>query len=541
MLDVRRSCCLGNLLCLQLLVAAACAQPMAAAPASAASAPTRLAPPGSAAVRYASAIPSGPVVSGEHPEPVERAMSRASASRGQRLQGDPRLARLATWAAGQLRAGKLPPQAALDWAARHLGLIEPTPHFVLLGGSEQLAVAEGFEDRLGAALVNQAYSHWGGAALESAGSLTYVAVLSFRFLELDPLPREVTKGSSIALSGKLTHGYVAPSLAVTRPDGAVVRGEPGSGVRYAFRVPTDTQGVYQVELFGEGPRGIAPVANFPVYVGVSPRGSLEVAGADDEPPVRDLQAAAERLLGLANQERARVGVAPLVMDARLSAVADAHVGDMLEHHFVGHTSPTTGTPGQRIARAGIRSGVVLENIGRGSSLSEVHTGLMDSPGHRGSLLHPLATHVGIAVRRVDEVASDYLVTQVFIRVNPELASDAPQQLLAAINRVREQSHRSPLHADAYLSEVAARAARRCFDGSANDSSRLDRVHAELAHGPQSRGVQGLSMILGNSLEDLAQLEVLRAPDAQRIGLGVFQGDRPDAMPDALCAVFVLAH
>jgi uncharacterized protein YkwD len=194
--------------------------------------------------------------------------------------------------------------------------------------------------------------------------------------------------------------------------------------------------------------------------------------------------------------------------------------------------------------------LVLENIGRGASLNEVHAGLMDSPGHRGALLHPLATHVGIAVRQVREAAEagspqlqaarDYLVTQLFIRVTPKLSSDAPAQLLAAINHIREQARRKPLRADAYLSDVAARAAQRCFDVPAGDSL-LDRVHAELAHDAQSRGLQAVTMVLGNSLDDLAQLDVLRAPDTQRIGLGVFQGDRPDALPNALCAVFLLAR
>jgi len=524
-------------------VLGACSQPMAAASHSAPSTATQLAAPGVAAEAYTSLIPSGPVVSGEEPGPVERALARASMSSHQQLTGDPRLARLASWAAGQLTSGaKLPPQAALDWAARHLGLIEPSPHFVLLAGSDQAAVATGFEDRLRASLSQQAYSHWGGAALERHGLVIYAAALSFRFLEQGAVPREMPLGSSIALSGKLTHGYVTPLLAVTRPDGAVTRGDPGVGATYKFRVPTDARGVYRVELFGEGPRGIAPIANFPVYVGSSPQNSIEVSAAGDEPPVRDMRVAAQRLLELANAERARVGLTPLVMDARLAAVADAHVADMLAHHYVAHTSETTGTPAQRVERAGIRSGMVLENIGRATSLSDVHAGLMDSPGHRGALLSPLATHVGIAVRRVDETAaSDYLVTQVFIRVTPELASDAPSQLLASINRVREKAERRPLRADAALSDIAAKAARRCFGGAASDSSLLDGVHADLQRASQSRGVQSVSMILGESLDDLAQLEALRAADAQRIGLGVFQGDRPDALPNTLCAVFVLAR
>ena len=74
---------------------------------------------------------------------------------------------------------------------------------------------------------------------------------------------------------------------------------------------------------------------------------------------------------------------------------------MLVNHFTAHISPRTGSPADRVAKAGIAVGRLLENIGSSSSPEEVHLGLMRSPGHRSAILDPDVTHVGIGVASHD--------------------------------------------------------------------------------------------------------------------------------------------
>jgi len=550
MMDVRRQ---RLALCLCLLSACGGARSLSASSWPVQLSAVRTLDLGEPAARYETAVPSGAPTFGSEGRALADAVARVSASYRRQLIGDPRLARLAQWVASQLTpAGKLPPQAALDQAAHHLGLTEPTPHIVLLAGSDARVVMERFEVRLRAAFADQIYSHWGGAALTHDGSSVAIVALAFRFIELEAIGREVPAGATIELRGALTHGFGTPQLAVTRPDGSVVRGPAGTSAAFTFRVPTEQRGIYRVEVFGDGPSGVAPVANFPVYAGVAAPSRIDVAPRDAEPPLRDMRQAAQRLLELANRERARAGLAPLAAHAALAEVAARHVDDMLEHHFVGHTSKLTGSPAQRVKRAGIRSDLVLENIGRGASLGDVHTGLMESPGHRGSILHPLATHAGIAVAAIpqtdpDEPASeqslsdDYLVTQLFVRMSAPLASDAPSQLMAAINSARRDAGAPPLREDSALSRVATRAAQGCFGAKPDDDALTQRVHDELVGEAQRTGVRGIAVTLASSVAELAKLEALRAPELKRLGLGVAQGDRPDALPGSLCAVFVLAQ
>jgi uncharacterized protein YkwD len=70
---------------------------------------------------------------------------------------------------------------------------------------------------------------------------------------------------------------------------------------------------------------------------------------------------------------------------------------MLAHNFIGHISPTTGSPSDRVGQAGIAFSHLAENVGTASSPEEVHQGLMRSPGHRSAILDRQVTRVGVGV------------------------------------------------------------------------------------------------------------------------------------------------
>ena len=76
------------------------------------------------------------------------------------------------------------------------------------------------------------------------------------------------------------------------------------------------------------------------------------------------------------------------MDEQLTAIARAHTHDMVDHDFVGHVSPRTGGPVDRVHRAGLTPTFVSENVGRGYTAEEAEQGFMSSPGHRANIVDP---------------------------------------------------------------------------------------------------------------------------------------------------------
>ncbi len=103
------------------------------------------------------------------------------------------------------------------------------------------------------------------------------------------------------------------------------------------------------------------------------------------------------MLRLVNQERAKVGIKPLVVDGRLQAIARAHSEEMFRLGYFAHDSPVSGSPFDRMRAAGIRYLAAGENIAYAPTVEAAHQGLMQSPEHRRNILDPEFTRVGIGV------------------------------------------------------------------------------------------------------------------------------------------------
>lgn len=108
----------------------------------------------------------------------------------------------------------------------------------------------------------------------------------------------------------------------------------------------------------------------------------------------------------------------------LAKAARAHSADMLDRRYVAHETPEGVTVGQRLDRDGISYLACGENIGvvygpashGEQGLHEVHIAFMNQPrrptNHRGNILNPVWTHVGIGVAYAPE--GQLIVTQNFI-------------------------------------------------------------------------------------------------------------------------------
>ena len=132
------------------------------------------------------------------------------------------------------------------------------------------------------------------------------------------------------------------------------------------------------------------------------------------PPAGNLEpdpVAEQRMLDLVNRERSQAGLRPLAGDERLRQVARAHSLEMFQLDYFSHTSPTAGSPFDRMRAAGIGFVVAGENLAYAPDVETAHNGLMNSPGHRANILRPEFGRIGIGI--VKSQAQGAMFTQDF--------------------------------------------------------------------------------------------------------------------------------
>ena len=107
--------------------------------------------------------------------------------------------------------------------------------------------------------------------------------------------------------------------------------------------------------------------------------------------------AEEEMLRLLNTERARSGLSPLRVDARLRTLARKHSRDMFARGYFAHVNPDGKSPFDRMRRARIDYSEAGENLAMAPSVAIAHDGLMRSPGHRANILDPKFGRIGIGI------------------------------------------------------------------------------------------------------------------------------------------------
>lgn len=108
------------------------------------------------------------------------------------------------------------------------------------------------------------------------------------------------------------------------------------------------------------------------------------------------------LLKLVNEERAKVGVPPLVIDERLNQSAQRKADDMEKNDYFDHVSPVDGRHGYELANdTGIECKRVSENIrynGYGKNTAkDAVIGWYESEPHRKAMLDPKYTNTGFGI------------------------------------------------------------------------------------------------------------------------------------------------
>lgn len=109
------------------------------------------------------------------------------------------------------------------------------------------------------------------------------------------------------------------------------------------------------------------------------------------------EAAETQMLALLNDERAKAGLEPLLMDDTLRKVARAHSMDMWNRSYFAHVDPDGLDPFDRMRAGGAEFHTAGENLALARTTTRAMEGLMNSPGHKRNILDPSFTRVGIGV------------------------------------------------------------------------------------------------------------------------------------------------
>lgn len=116
----------------------------------------------------------------------------------------------------------------------------------------------------------------------------------------------------------------------------------------------------------------------------------------------------EELLALVNEERAKAGVAPLVVDERLNQSAQRKADDMTKYNYFNHISPNDGKNGyEYVYDTGIYCKYAGENLTQNYSYYEWDSravrSWMNSKSHRDAMLDSRYTLTGFGKSGVNVV------------------------------------------------------------------------------------------------------------------------------------------
>jgi uncharacterized protein YkwD len=446
------------------------------------------------------------------------------------------------------------PPTLVDGLMAWAGLVDPPPRLVVVELPEDhdgchRRVAPGCRDAL-ASLVQQVRTTLpengpiafgvGVVGLPGGRTRMMVAVLE-RAVQLEPLPVAVGRKGSFPIVGRLLGPRTKPWVDVVAPGGraTTLPARVASDGRFSARVGCDDgPGAYQVEVMAEGPYGVEVVANFPVYCGTAPPDTIAVVMEELDPSVGAEQIARANFLYLNEERRAR-GLPALAWDAEAAAIGHAHSTDMLEHGFVGHTSPTTGDVTARFQAAELPATIIRENVARGYGPKGIHDSLMNSPGHRVNILATDVTHVGVGVvvgqpeTNVTGAPRPVFATQNFYRKPGAGAptKDLGPALQGRIDEARKTKGLAPIRWNDALSAIAHKRAEAQSRGKPEPKGWEEQVFALGYVGVASHSLSSIDY------EALAGAELWSTP-ALEAGVGVVRTKDPGGGEGFLAIVLV---
>ncbi|MCK6527973.1 CAP domain-containing protein [Myxococcota bacterium] len=252
-------------------------------------------------------------------------------------------------------------------------------------------------------------------------------------------------------------------------------------------------------------------------------------GAADGAEPRDAGEAERALLDWIGAERAAAGLPPLAEAPPLRDAARGHSEAMREGGFFGHVDPSRGTLVERLGAQDVLYSLATENVSRTASIAVAHDCFMASPGHRGNVLDPRATHVGVGVVREGEA---WWVTEVFARLLPAGDGDGIRSaVVQRIAAVREGAGLPPLTERRVLSdlaqEIAEEAAREGRPSLVREEARPDlgdRVRFALPWA----GRVAASLVVADTPQAVGSAGPVLDGGFSQVGVGLARGPGPVA-------------
>lgn len=282
-----------------------------------------------------------------------------------------------------------------------------------LSDGDPAQIVARFREQVAPAIGRTPFTHYGLSVVQRGQTWFVSLILLTELITLEPLALTYSGPTEISVKGRIVQpGYNTPQLLMTLPSGEVVDlPAQVTGNAFEARLPLTQRGLYSFEVDLQGPLGPLPACNFVLAVGQDyPAPAIMQNRATEA--LDDLDQARERLLVLVNRDRRSMNLSQLQLDPALNQAAQSHSEDMVKNGFLGHNSPTYGTPQQQAARFKV-SDLVAQNISVSRSLANAQQELMSSPGHRRTLLDPSHTHAGFGVHAG---ADGFLyVTQAFVQ------------------------------------------------------------------------------------------------------------------------------
>lgn len=315
---------------------------------------------------------------------------------------DPQLSRACADLASVVPEEGVIPYSAVEFALQSNGIIEPSPHVLVVWGHlrSPMAAVLAVEPKL-AEILALGVTRFGVGAMKRHANGEGAIVIAFlkSHVRTGPIPRAVPAGGSFQLDLVVKSGYQAPIVDVFNQTGDIVETplrETGTDAFSATVECGEVVGKLQVGISAVGADGLSTLANFPVWCGAQPPASfaLEEQRVYDVPS--DPGAAERQLFELFNRDRQAAGRSPLQWDEAVAGIARAHSQEMRRTRVVSEELTTSGSVIDRLKA--IRDHVrVNAAVAKAYGVAETHRGLLDLPTTRRTFMSDAATHIGIGI------------------------------------------------------------------------------------------------------------------------------------------------
>lgn len=303
---------------------------------------------------------------------------------------------------------------ALTYALRMSGIAHVRPRAWTLSG---IGVSRAFADaRLRAWLstfgdVGERRCGIASAQSDDGRDIFAAVVIDAQADLLTMLPTRVRSGDWVKLDARTSIPATGAKVVVLGPSGApktVLTSFSGGRIRATFRA--DRPGAFLAQVLIEGDAGPRPVLEALIFADMEPPPSppqLEAPGEQVDGQGLDAEEALARMVAAARKSER---LAPLARDPALDDLARAHAAAMRGARRAAH-DVGDGPPHERLEAGGITARAIGENVAHAASVALAHRALWASPSHRGNLLDPRFTRIGIATLPAED--GTIWVTQLF--------------------------------------------------------------------------------------------------------------------------------